>query len=62
LEPNIDSFVSNSYEIDTQWRPVAIKTIDANVVKDTNDCLSWIEAITNWKDIEDMMRTEATPL
>lgn len=62
LEPNIDSFVANSFEIDTQWRPVAIKTVDANLVKDANDCLSWIESITNRKDIEDIMRAEATPL
>lgn len=62
LEPNIDSFVANSYEIDTIWRPVAIKNTDANIVKDTNDCLSWVESITNWKEIEDMMRAEATPI
>lgn len=62
LEPNNDSFVANSYEIDTIWRPVAIKATWANIVRDASDYLSWVESITNWKEVEDMMRTEATPI
>lgn len=64
IEPNIDAFNSNSYEIDTMWRVIPYKTLPDSIksAKDASDYISWLEWITNWKDIEDVMRYEATTL
>lgn len=61
IEPNTDAFIANSYDIDTFWRPVPIKTDSDGkaMAKDAEDYLSWVETITNWKDIEDSIRAEA---
>lgn len=64
IEPNIDAFHANSFEIDTMRRVVPVKSLWDNIqaAKDASDAMSWIETITNWKDIEDMMRFEATTI
>jgi len=62
IEPNVDAFVSNSFDIDTMWRPVAIKSSKdgKKAVEDASDYLSWVEPMVDWKHIEDLMRSEAT--
>lgn len=64
LEPNIDAFHANSFEIDTMRRVVPIKTIADNIkaAKDASDIVSWIESVAWRKDVEDMMRFEAETL
>lgn len=64
IEPNIDAFVANSFDIDTMWRPVPIKASKdwLKAVNDASDYLSWVEPMVDWKDVEDTMRAEATTI
>lgn len=64
LEPNIDAFHANSFEIDTMWRVVPIQEMSDSIKasKDASDVVSWIEWVANRKDVEDMMRFEAETL